>query len=77
MSGDFPEGRMPELLPALIQRGLLLFGHAGFTGETVGQPYEISVCNKSHLAVQFNQRQRLGRLRKDMDWAEFFNSLDA
>ena len=72
ISGEFSEGRVPELSPALIERGLSLFRHVGFTGEIIGQPYGISVCNKSHLAVQVNQGQRLGRLRQDVDQAEVF-----
>ena len=77
MSGDFLEGKVPELSPTLINRGMSMFEHTGFTGETIGQPYGISVCNKSDLAVQVNQGQRLGRLHQDVDWAEFFNNLDA
>ena len=77
MSGDFLEGKVPELSPALIDRGLSMFEHAGFTGETIGQPYGILVCNKSHLKIRISWGQRLGRLRQEVDWAEFFNNLNA
>ena len=76
MSEDVPEGKVPKLSTALIDRGLSMFEHTGFTGETTGQSYGISVCDKSHLAIQINQGQRLGRLRQDVDWAEFYDSLD-
>ena len=48
MSGNFPEGKVPEISPTLINRGMSMFEHTGFTGETIGQPYGISICNKSH-----------------------------
>ena len=61
MSGDFTEGRVPELSPALIERGLSLFGHMGFIGETIGQQYKISLCNKSHIAFQGQLRAEAGK----------------
>ena len=55
MSENFSKGRVPELSPALIERGLSHFGYMGFTGETIGQPYIISVGNKPHIAVLVNE----------------------
>ena len=54
-----------------------MFEHTGFTGETIGQPYGILVCNKSHLKIRISRGQRLGILCQEVDWAEIFNNLDA
>ena len=76
MSGDFLEGKVPEISPTLIDRGMSMFEHTGFTGETIGQPYGILICNKSHLKFWISRGQRLGRLCQEVDWAGIFNNLD-
>ena len=67
---------MPKISPTLIDRGMSMFEHTGFTGETIGQPYGISICNKSHQKFWISQGQRLGRLCQEVDWVEIFNNLD-
>ena len=76
MSGNFLEGKVPEISPTLIDRGMSMFEHTGFTGETIGQPYGISICNKSHRKFRISRGQRLGRLCQEVDWVGIFNNLN-